>query len=432
MTTFYDIKSTVLKGLKSHFAGVQESNRLVETFTLPVDVNNFKELIPFLKDETTFYMKSPSGTSILAVGTTRTFNNSLEFEEMDDLLQMHPDLDIVGALPFESQCELKDEWKDFRNHRFFLPKVVFHRSENETVVKINYETEVISDNLLQMSLLSEVENILSFVHREQRPLESENTVQSHNETEWNKTISDSLKEFEKGSLDKVVLARKKVLSFKNNVDSHTLFSDTKPASNLYEFFYHTQHGVSFICFTPEKLFSLEGNNIIVDSIAGTHEDGNFLLNSKKDIEEHRFVSNYVRKTLGTIGDNVRELFKEKILKLHAFSHIHSKFSAEIKVGTGYWDIIKTLHPTPAVGGFPKQKSLDYILKNENLERGLYAGPIGHLSKNNCEIAVGIRSALIQEDKIHIYGGAGIVKESQPTNEWEETNKKIESVQCLML
>ena len=87
--------------------------------------------------------------------------------------------------------------------------------------------------------------------------------------------------------------------------------------------------------------------------------------------------------------------------------------------------MKRLHPTPALGGYPKEKSLAFIREHEQLDRGWYGAPIGWIDANeNGEFAVAIRSALIQGDEASLFAGCGVVKDSDPEAEYQETNIKF--------
>ncbi|MEZ4744549.1 MAG: chorismate-binding protein [Calditrichia bacterium] len=83
-----------------------------------------------------------------------------------------------------------------------------------------------------------------------------------------------------------------------------------------------------------------------------------------------------------------------------------------------------LHPTPAVGGYPKDLALPKISELEPFDRGWYAGPIGWFSKNAAEFAVAIRSGMVYHNKLLLYAGAGIVPGSEPEKEWDELENKI--------
>ena len=112
------------------------------------------------------------------------------------------------------------------------------------------------------------------------------------------------------------------------------------------------------------------------------------------------------------------------MKLSYIQHRSIPIKATLAPGINVLQLVNLLHPTPAVGGLPWDKAKPLIKELEPYSRDSYAAPIGIISKNFSELAVGIRSALIEGSKISIYGGAGIVKGSIAEEEWNETGIKM--------
>ncbi len=436
MVEFHDLKNQLLKELSSFCKSQRFVEEKLYTYKMKVNISSIRELIPYLKDITCCYMKSPDGTEVLGLGSIAVYRNSLEMEKIAELLKDNPDLDFLGALPFQKNSTLDEEWSDFNQNNFFLPKIVLIKENQKTLIKVNIKGTTQKSGFQEMNLITEVNSLLSFLHRDSTSLTNTKESFSSNEADWSDLIDKSHAAFSSSELKKVVLARGKTIEYSSRIDSFELFSGFKSTSNQYEFFFHIQNGSSFISFTPEKLFSVQDNIIVVDSIAGTlkkteNNKGSELLHSIKDLEEHRFVSNYIKENLLKLSPDVTELFKEELLSLPTLYHIHSRYKAKLSSNQNLNEIIGLLHPTPAVGGFPKNTALNFINDNEKLNRGLYAGPIGRISAGHTEFAVGIRSLLEKNDKVHFYGGAGIVDKSIALNEWLETGDKIESVQCMM-
>ena len=103
---------------------------------------------------------------------------------------------------------------------------------------------------------------------------------------------------------------------------------------------------------------------------------------------------------------------------------------EIHQSTTPLQLIKALHPTAAMGGFPTREALNFIAHHEAFDRGFYAAPIGISSFQQTDIKVAIRSALIQGDLIHLFAGAGISEGSNPEAEWNELEAKIDPIYSL--
>jgi menaquinone-specific isochorismate synthase len=94
--------------------------------------------------------------------------------------------------------------------------------------------------------------------------------------------------------------------------------------------------------------------------------------------------------------------------------------------SGILPLVQLLHPTPAMGGSPRDLAMDFIRENEPVPRGWYAAPVGWIdSQGDGEFIVAIRSAVAQERRVWCYAGAGIVLDSQPDREWHETDLKFQ-------
>jgi menaquinone-specific isochorismate synthase len=113
------------------------------------------------------------------------------------------------------------------------------------------------------------------------------------------------------------------------------------------------------------------------------------------------------------------------MRLSNIQHIHTPISGTLKDDTGIIPVVETLHPTPALGGSPRDKAMSAIGDYESVPRGWYAAPVGWIDRNmNGQFGVAIRSAVAQEKRVWLYSGAGIVADSVPQKEWEETGWKF--------
>ena len=151
-----------------------------------------------------------------------------------------------------------------------------------------------------------------------------------------------------------------------------------------------------------------------------------LLCSQKDLHEHGVVTSYLEDRL---VDLTHDLCQDQInvLKLANLIHLCVHLRGELREGVTPADVILALHPTPAVGGLPKVDAVTAIRHAERFSRGWYAGPVGWISARNLKMAVGIRSAVCDQRKLHIFSGAGIVCESDPHAEWDEIDSKCRAI-----
>ena len=103
--------------------------------------------------------------------------------------------------------------------------------------------------------------------------------------------------------------------------------------------------------------------------------------------------------------------------------MQTSIKASIKKEISIRDLLFALHPTPAVCGLPEHYALEKISLFERFDRGWYAGPVGWVSADSAEFAVGIRSALFHQDGVYVWAGAGIVEGSDALQEWQEIETK---------
>ena len=138
--------------------------------------------------------------------------------------------------------------------------------------------------------------------------------------------------------------------------------------------------------------------------------------------------------LSTLSPLCKELHmgEDEVIASDILSHRYCKFKGELNSDFSDADLLKKLHPTPALGGTPRMQALDFIRRHEPFERGWYGAPIGWLSKEEADFAVGIRSALIEKEEMHLFAGAGIVEGSLAEKEWEETENKMAAYLRLLL
>jgi menaquinone-specific isochorismate synthase len=249
-----------------------------------------------------------------------------------------------------------------------------------------------------------------------------------------KLIVDNLRHLiDTKKLHKAVLARQMTLTLKESISGHDLLTHNT-VENCYRCLFRTKQGDSFISVSPERLFLRQDMTLLTEAIAGTRPRGvdnlddrvleQALMNSHKDDEEHQFVLDMIKEKLHSLCDVITETSRKTVLKLEYAQHLYFSILGILKEDTSDGDIMRALHPTPAVGGFPTKEAIDFIALNEPFDRGWYSGALLLIEKNRTEAIVGIRSSLLKDKKLHVFSGAGVVARSIAELEWEELNTKI--------
>ena len=192
--------------------------------------------------------------------------------------------------------------------------------------------------------------------------------------------------------------------------------------------------------SPEILTRLEDEEVTVRPIAGTRPRGKTaredklleheLLADPKELAEHLMLIDLGRNDVGRIAKTGTVRLTENMLieRYSHVMHIVSNVDGILKKGLSAMDVLRATFPAGTVSGAPKIRAMEIIDELEPVKRGVYAGAIGYLSwHGNMDTAIAIRTAVIKDKKLHIQAGAGIVYDSVPQSEWDETMNKGRAV-----
>jgi isochorismate synthase EntC len=153
-----------------------------------------------------------------------------------------------------------------------------------------------------------------------------------------------------------------------------------------------------------------------------------LLASDKDRAEQRIALDDMLARLETVAHQIRTDPQPHVLTLPRIQHLETEIRASIPGGTGILDLLRLLHPTPAVCGLPRDAAMEFLSEEEPFERGWYAGPVGFFDvEGNGVFAPALRMGVMTAGGWRLFAGAGIVEGSVPALEWEETAIKFRPV-----
>ena len=188
--------------------------------------------------------------------------------------------------------------------------------------------------------------------------------------------------------------------------------------------------------SPEILVRLEDGEVTVRPIAGTRPRGaneeqdraleKDLLSDPKELAEHLMLIDLGRNDTGRIAEvgSVKLTDKMVIERYSHVMHIVSNVVGKLKKGMDAIDVLRAPFPAGTVSGAPKVRAMEIIDELEPVKRGVYSGAVGYISwSGNMDTAIAIRTAVIKDKTLHIQAGAGIVYDSVPANEWDETMNK---------
>jgi menaquinone-specific isochorismate synthase len=253
---------------------------------------------------------------------------------------------------------------------------------------------------------------------------------------WERMIEQAIVQIETTPLQKVVLARVAELRFRERINVNgALAYLARHYPDSYRFLFEPRPHHAFYGATPELLVRVEGTTLTTMAMAGSIrrsfdplEDaalGQELLNSAKDRHEHELVVMSLLERLAPLTAQLEISPQPGVYKLANIQHLLTPVRGQLLAAQGVLPLVEALHPTPALGGKPRARAMAFIQEAEQAPRGWYAAPLGWIDvKMDGAFAVAIRSAVAQERRVWLYAGAGIVADSQPEKEWEETALKF--------
>ena len=288
--------------------------------------------------------------------------------------------------------------------------------DNSTIIEFNDDevVEILIDDLPKIVLLL--------------PVSTQNEEISYND--YINLIEKTVDELKSNSdTQKIVISRIKELDKENINLSETFKNLHQYYPNAYVYLRYDVEEGCWIGASPELLLKEENQLIQTVSLAGTKAKEDDW--TDKEYHEQQVVTNYITTTLARFTNYV-DVDGPFSVNAGFFEHLKSFISAQLTDKNKLYDVLKALHPTPAVGGMPKDLSTDFILNNEGYNRTFYAGFMGYETENESEFFVNLRCAKIYQNKVKLYVGGGIMPDSIPENEWKETELKSKTIGKLLL
>jgi isochorismate synthase len=243
-------------------------------------------------------------------------------------------------------------------------------------------------------------------------------------------VKQTIDYINKDNAQKIVTSRCKKIGLKNfnlSMLCERLFA--LPDSTCRYVWFHPETGL-WCGATPEILIETSGDAFTTMALAGTKkiEKDKEPQWSAKEILEQRFVKDAI---LDVLADKTKVLKSSKTYNHRAGNvvHLRTDISGVFNAKNTLFDIVTTLHPTPAVCGTPKNQALAFILEKEGYDRKYYTGFLGLINKENAAVSlfVNLRCLQIYNNVANLFVGGGITFDSNPEKEWEETQNKLQTM-----
>jgi salicylate biosynthesis isochorismate synthase/menaquinone-specific isochorismate synthase len=259
---------------------------------------------------------------------------------------------------------------------------------------------------------------------------------------YEKIVAAAVERIRSTDIEKVVLARELTVEAPAAHDPGALFGALRDLFPSCFCFCFGTGQAAFLGASPELLMRRSGAVAATVALAGTSarsadpavDDhlGEAMLRSPKVREEHRIVVRRIERALRSHAVWVHAESQPFVVKVGNLQHLATPIRAQLAESHSAVELAGVLHPTPAIGGEPRAAALELIRELEGIDRGWYTGPVGWMdAAEDGEFCVGLRSALVRDREAHLFAGCGIVADSDPAAELQESELKFEALLPLL-
>lgn len=267
---------------------------------------------------------------------------------------------------------------------------------------------------------------------------NKNTTKTTTSEEFIGNVNKAVSAMKAAEFQKVVLSKLRVEKLPDDFQPEQFFLTLcRKYPHAFVYIMQLPEVGCWIGATPEPLLTIENGSVKTVSLAGTQvatelETEDYRWNSK-EIEEQGIVTNFIEQTLRSL--HIADITRLGPENYRAANLIHLKTAFEFPqahIQNRFSDLLKALHPTPSVGGLPKDEARNFILTNEQHDRGYYTGFFGPVNINEkSAVYVNLRCLQLFDNNFVLYSGAGITSSSVAEKEWEETDNKMLTLMNVM-
>lgn len=406
-----------------------------------------------------WYWEHPDGDLAIAgagVATSKIFPDHTRFSELNQVHQeiasdaliegagesSHPGIRFFSAFSFDPDRKPdRRVWKGFPPVYITVPRVMLLRQGNRhsLVFTISVSHHRDADTILRAAnaLYDRTWESLEKQIQQTRPRVDTSPAPEDEEIAeaYRQNVARASQAIRNGEFEKVVLARYRDIRTGNYFDVPNALDRLRSDYPGCYTFAVARQGSIFLGASPEQLIKQDQTQVSAASLAGSIRRGDTpeqdaalaqkLLDSAKDQHEHEICARAIKEALEPLCAEVSAPESPELLSFSNVHHLLTPIRGKLSNGSSLIDLVERLHPTPAVGGYPKEPARAFIREHEGMDRGWYASPIGVLDADgNGEFIVALRSAIITGQRARLFAGCGIVGESDPDQELAESEVKL--------
>ena len=345
---------------------------------------------------------------------------------------------LLGGFSFDPLQQRTRLWSAFPDTKMVLPKYMLTVKGKETWLTTNSVIQPDHDLYDELKRIgAEQDQLLSCESAVDMPKEPVFfDLEEKNVHQWLDAVKKVANDIRNGALEKVVLAREVHLQLSANIAPEQVLNRLRD-EQLDSYIFAVESGEHcFLGASPERLVKKQGNTLLSSCIAGSirrgetaEEDdhlGMQLLQDEKNRLEHEVVVHMIKEAMTEACELVYAPTQPELYKTKDIQHLYTPVQGWTSQNTSLLTVVEKLSPTPALGGYPCQPALARIRQTERFDRGKYAAPIGWINdRGDGEFAVAIRSGLLKNSEAVLFAGCGIVADSDPMSEFEETRMKLQ-------
>ncbi len=380
----------------------------------------------------------------------QTYQEQFKVPQLDSL----PDFNggLVGYFGYEIIRYIEPKLKNIdKTDELNVPDILLMVSNDLLVVDnltskvhiithVSPEKESFNDGMEKLNLI-EANIKKSFDHKTNKSemIQSEDFISSFGKNNFVHAVEKVQKYITAGDVMQVVPSQRLSCKFESNpVELYRQLRILNPSPYMY---YLNLDDFAIVGSSPEILTRVDNNNVAtIRPIAGTRSRGRTseedkanekdLLSDEKEIAEHLMLIDLGRNDLGRIAKTGTVNLTDKMFieRYSHVMHIVSNVECELKDGMSSIDVLRATFPAGTLSGAPKVRAMEIIDEVETLKRSIYSGAIGNLSwHGGMDLAIAIRTAIVKDEVLYVQAGAGIVHDSIPEMEWQETMDKAQAL-----
>ncbi|AMH15237.1 isochorismate synthase MenF [Citrobacter sp. SX206] len=424
--------TTALESLMRHLSQEIPAAPGIRIYDIPFPLNDAFDALGWLASQPVwpqFYWQQRNGDEEAAVlGAVAAFSS---LESAQRFLRQHdnyPELRVWGLNAFEPQ-----------RGNLLLPRLEWRRCAGVATLRLHLYSDV--------SLREDAAQAAAFISAlaQVKPLPALRlnlTGEQHwpDKAGWTRLIELATQTIAGEELDKVVLARATDLQFSQPVNAAAVMASSRRLNlNCYHFYMAFSAESAFLGSSPERLYRRRDTALRTEALAGTvanHPDdhrawqlGEWLMKDDKNQRENMLVVEDICQRLQNCTQTL-DVLPPQVLRLRKVQHLRRCIWTALNQADDTLCLVQ-LQPTAAVAGIPRELAREFIQHNEPFEREWYAGSAGYLSLRQSEFCVSLRSAKISANVVRLYAGAGIVRGSDPEQEWQEIDNKAAGLRTLL-